>query len=410
MNDLFSRLGQAQDQALRAELALPLPERRTAPPALPSTRRPVSVAGYGVMGLAGMLAVAAAVAVFATGPRRNTLTVIAGALPVAERATLAAAEIDVPLHFSDGSVATLLPGGTARVLKLERHGAEVELIDGQLTAHIVHAERTRWVFRAGPFSVLVTGTRFDVAWSAKARRLTVALHEGGVTVDGAVLGAGLPLRAGQELAVGLNDATVRVQALGTAESLMDASNVAPVELPAANDEAAPVLGETSSRAGATETWLALAERGAHAEAWRLARRIGIDNLSQSLEPAGLLALADVARYAGATDDARQMFLALVKRFPRHHLTGDAVFSLGRLASDAGDSAAATAWFARYRRGWPSGALVAEATGRLLEAALAGEDTAAAIRAAKDYLERAPEGPFAALAHKVLATSAQTDAR
>ncbi|HEY0711365.1 MAG TPA: FecR domain-containing protein [Polyangia bacterium] len=400
MNDLFSRLGQAQDQALRADLTLPAPRRWLgAPPA----RRRISLAGFGAMALAGALAVGAAVTLFVMSPRQGTMTVVAGALRVETRATLAATDVDVPLHFSDGSRANLLPGSRGRVLSLAPQGAEVELLDGGLSAHVVHADRTRWVFRAGPFSVLVTGTRFDLRWSEKTQRLSVALHEGGVTVDGAVLGAGLPLRAGQELSVALNEGSVRVEAVSARESLSDASNVAPVELPAADDEAAPVVGEPvrEDHAG----WRALAERGAHAEAWRVARRIGIDNLSQRLEPAGLLALADVARYVGATDESREVFLSLVKRFPRHALTGDAVFSLGRLASDAGDTAAATMWFARYRRGWPNGALVAEATGRLLEAALAGDDAVAAKRAAEDYLERAPTGPFAALARKVLTTTA-----
>ncbi|HEY0708210.1 MAG TPA: tetratricopeptide repeat protein [Polyangia bacterium] len=406
MNDLFSRLGEAQDRAVRAALAVSQPEWRPQSP----TRERSSFGGGGAVVLAAGLAVAAAVAVVAMKPRPTVMTVVAGALPVEERTTLAATDVDVPLHFSDGSEARLLPGTTGRVVALQRHGAEVELIDGRLAAHIVHADRTRWVFRAGPFSVLVTGTRFDVAWSAQSRRLSVALHEGGVTVEGAALGAGLPLRAGQELTVALEDGSVRVQAMAAPSSLSNATMAAPTVLPPAYDEAAPLAGEVARDGGPARpgpsgedvSWHALAERGAHAEAWRLARRTGIDGLRQRLDAEGLLALADVARYVGASDEARAVFLTLVRRFPRHHLAGDAVFSLGRSASESGDFAAASTWFSRYRRDWPRGALIADATGRLLEAALARGDKTLATEAARDYLVRAPDGPFAALARKALA--------
>jgi hypothetical protein len=47
--------------------------------------------------------------------------------------------------------------------------------------------------------VRVTGTRFAVVWLAA--RLDVSLFEGSVVIDGAVLGAGVPLHAGQRLSV-----------------------------------------------------------------------------------------------------------------------------------------------------------------------------------------------------------------
>ena len=95
-------------------------------------------------------------------------------------------------------------------------------------------------------------------------------------------------------------------------------------------------------------------------------------------PRALLALADVARYAGAKTEAREIFLTLVTRFPRHHLAGDAVFSLGRLASEGGDvRTKPPPGSPAIRRNWPGGALVPEATGRLLEAAVARKDEAGA---------------------------------
>ena len=80
---------------------------------------------------------------------------------------------------------------------------------GSLQAAVVHAPGTRWVVRPGPFRVHVTGTRFGVDWSPTAGVLAVTLREGSVVVDGGVLGAGVPLRAGQRLQVALDTARSR---------------------------------------------------------------------------------------------------------------------------------------------------------------------------------------------------------
>jgi len=131
-----------------------------------------------------------------------------------EGATLVArADSELPLRFSDGSTVRFEAGAAGRVQRLTGSGADVVLDDGRLEAHVVHAERTSWVVRAGPFRIRVTGTRFSVTWSARTSTLSVALREGSVLVDGAVLGAGVPLRAGQALDVDLPAGLVRTGAL-----------------------------------------------------------------------------------------------------------------------------------------------------------------------------------------------------
>jgi transmembrane sensor len=419
MDKLFARLGEAQDRALAATPPARLATARAVPP-VRSLRRPVAVA-------LASLTVAAAVAVVVLGARKArspeaqavatgsaavgttvgragtaatsaatpTLTATGLGRPVPMRTMLSAADSELPLQFSNGSIATFRRGSTGRLLGLDEAGAEIELVAGGVDASIFHGVGARWVFRAGPFAIRVTGTRFEVAWSPVTRRLVVSLRQGGVTVDGAVLGAGVPLRAGQRLAVTLgpdnSTGSVQTEALPETES-------APGARVAAGNRG--VGGEAREGDGDND-WMALADRGAQAEAWRAARRLGIDQLSRRLEPARLLSLADVARYAGARSDARALFLALVTRFPRHRLASDAVFSLGRLAFEAGDPAAATSWFARYQTQWPAGALASEATGRLIEAALARHDDTAARAAAQSYLDRAPAGPYATLARQLL---------
>ena len=412
LDDLFARLGEAQDRALTAAPVMP-PELAAGPWARRAVRRRLiawtSFAALGLAAGAALMIVRArttvapsATAVVATA----TLTATGRDGVVPTQTVLAAGNSELPLRFSNGSTAIFRPGSTGRLLRLHDAGAEVELIAGRLEASIFHGVDTRWVFRAGPFAVRVTGTRFDVEWSPQARKLVVALRQGGVTVDGAVLGAGVPLRAGQRLAVTLNGddtGSVRTEALDEAygEAHGDAHDEALANAPIETPAEAPTPDRAAVK-GPDVTWMTLADRGAQAEAWQAARRAGIDDLRRRLDPVQLLALADVARYVGARAEARSIFLTLVRRFPRHRLAGDAVFSLGRLAFESGDPVTATAWFARYQDQWPTGALASEATGRLIEAAVARHDDQGARTSAEAYLDRAPGGPYAALARQVLA--------
>jgi transmembrane sensor len=450
LEDLFARLGEAQDRALTAAPIMPSELAAGVVPRSMARRRWIAwisfaavaaAAGAIVLVVRPRTAIAPTVATTATTTTTLTATGRDGAVPA--QTALAAGNSELPLRFSNGSTAIFHPGSTGRLLRLHETGAEVELIAGRVEASIFHGVDTRWVFRAGPFAVRVTGTRFDVEWSPQARKLVVSLRQGGVTVDGAVLGAGVPLRAGQRLAVTLNrddTGSVRTEALDepltqVAEASRadesptmrheghDAWGAAgfagrgssrgardPLRVPNSNLGAVGFAGRGPSRGARdplrvpnSNDWMRLADRGAQAEAWQAARRIGVDDLRRRLDPVQLLALADVARYVGARAEARSIFLTLVRRFPRHRLASDAVFSLGRLAFEAGDPATATAWFGRYQDQWPTGALASEATGRLIEAAVARHDDEDARKVAQSYLDRAPAGPYAALARQVLAS-------
>ena len=125
------------------------------------------------------------------------------------RTLVADARSDLPLRFSDGSQVTFQAGAVGRVERLTEAGAEVVLDRGTLEAEVVHTRTTRWIVHAGPYRVRVTGTRFSVTWSPT--RLGLSLFEGSVTVEGALLGTGLALRAGQRLTIA--DGVVRTEPL-----------------------------------------------------------------------------------------------------------------------------------------------------------------------------------------------------
>jgi ferric-dicitrate binding protein FerR (iron transport regulator) len=424
MEVMWERLRSAQDQALAAP-GEDAPAERALVTQLtgPRPARRRSSRGWGrlrALGLGlGLASSAALVAVLflVPGALRRPAGPIAGGAPAPSGPTLVAeAGSELPLRFPDGSTVTFLPGSSGQVLRREAANAEVEIRGGRLEAHVVHAPGVRWVVRAGPFRVHVTGTRFGVDWSATAGVLAVTLREGSVVVDGGVLGAGVPLRAGQRLRVGL-DGVVRTEPAPLATSAGGAGET--TEAGAATAAASSGVGRVGSGTAAAidhmghggppaaggarsePEWRALAERGAYREALRVAERAGLEAQLAALDARGLLALGDVARYAGAPGTATRTFERLVSRFPRDRLAGDAVFSLGRLCFEDGRADRAAVWFARYVQRWPGGPLAEQAAGRLVESTAKAGQGPAARRAARSYLQRAPQGTYAALARSIL---------
>ncbi len=422
---LWRQLAKAQDTAMERE---PLPAPRVSGRSR-LRKRPVGVA---LMALGTAAAVVTLLA-----HRAPPRTSISTSSPPGEvnRLLVADAHSDLPLRFSDGSSLTFRSGSSGRMRRLGGDGAEVFLEQGRLEAHVVHTPSTLWLVHAGPYRVRVTGTRFAVVWMSA--RLDVSLFEGSVVIDGAMLGAGVPLHAGQRLSV--DRGVVRTDPL-VADEAAGATRAAPVA-PAAGGlppavavasegrpaDSVPAVGGAAAHSGAVAShsldaspvapenetstaharaiddsdWLALAKHGAYAEAFAAAKRAGWSRLCHRLEAHRLLTLGDVARYAGAHARARVAFEALVKRFPRDPLAADAVFSLGRLAFESEQSDRAARWFRRYVDDWPHGPLADQATGRLVECAIHMHDAEAARSAARAYLVRAPRGPHAQLARQIL---------
>ena len=157
------------------------------------------------------------------------------------------------------------------------------------------------------------------------------------------------------------------------------------------------------------TWSELAAARRYTEALVAAEREGFSRLCQRLGADGLLALGDAARYASSPARARQAYQALVRRFARDQRSLDARFALGRLESEAESPAAAARWFERYLAAARNPPLGEEAEGRLVEIYQRLGDDEAAVRAARAYLERHPDGLRASLARKVLAAHAPGEA-
>jgi transmembrane sensor len=305
----------------------------------------------------------------------------------------------LPIHFSDGTSLSMAAATLARVTETSSQGATVVLEEGSLSCAVVHRAASRWQVAAGPYTVLVTGTQFDVRWSAAEETLALDLHEGSVTVLGPSLGA-----TGRRVLAG--------------ESLRVSVPATPTGAPAPGQPPAPPLGQTGAnpaargdgvRIGPGDTdgtghgsWKQLALEGRYADALATAEGEGFEATCRRASAADLLLLGETARFAGSSARAEQALRLVRARPVAKHEAAMSAFNLGRIEyDDRRNYAAAARWFQSYLREEPAGGLAREAAGRLIEAQKAAGDMSAARESASAYLAKYPAGPHAGLARTIL---------
>jgi len=301
----------------------------------------------------------------------------------------------MPLNFSEGSSVVLHEGGRVRVLATNTKGARLLIEDGTVDASIAPARigKKRWSFEAGPFHVLVTGTRFTLSYRALDQTLGLATHEGQVVVSGACLGAPTPVSAGARL--DLSCLARRAPAAQTA-------SLTAAPPPSERDLTGPAASSIKP-ARMTRAWRELLATGHLQEAVRAAEREDFEHVCQTASAKDLLALADAARLFARSARAVTALRVLRHRFPSSAEATTAAFALGRIAFEQRRAyPEATEWFATYLREQPGGPLHGDCVGRLMEARLRAGDQAGARTDAEQYLRRFPEGPYASEARGILA--------
>jgi hypothetical protein len=301
------------------------------------------------------------------------------------------------VRFSEGSSIDVEDGARLRVLSTEPGGARVLLENGPIDVAIVHQRRraTRWRFEAGPMAVQVTGTRFHVAWDAIQQLFTLNMEEGTVVVSGPCLDGTRTVSAGGELRVSCLTQTGTLRT--PAPTVTPPPSLAPALAAPARAAARPVPPE-----GAASSWRTLLASGRYADALRAADRVGFTNLCATANQTDLLALADAARLSGRTAHAIAVLAVLRERFPNTRGASTAAFALGRIAFERrGNYFDAAHWFAIYLDEDPSGPLMGDAAGRLIEARYRAGDRSGARRDAEHYLRRFPRGPYADTASEIL---------
>jgi hypothetical protein len=319
---------------------------------------------------------------------------------------------DARVRFSDGSELALAGGARARVADVTAHGSRIELERGQATLNVVKNRDNAWFVDAGPYTVRVTGTAFDVRWSKDAQRFELDLHHGSVVITGAPLRGAVTLKAGQRL-VSLPNGPVALEGAARAQvqrgpepsvALGAATTGNDVTFDADSAGASPGSGRDPSAASARDTgastiaWSRLVAQGKFRQVLDSANARGLDNVLGTGSLAELSALADAARYARRAELARRVLLTERKRFPGSGPARDAAFFLGGL--EAGGSSAIE-WYERYLAESPRGAYASQALGRRLMLSYRERGGDATAPLARDYLERFPGGPYAATARKIL---------
>jgi hypothetical protein len=335
------------------------------------------------------------------------------------------------LSFSDGSDVLLQPGARARVLATTARGANVQLDAGRARFSIRHLPRAEWAVSAGPFTVVVHGTVFDVGWSAAGQELQVGLVTGAVTVHGPVAGGAVAVRPGQRLTARASTGQTRIDRLadlGVAPAAPSPAAVSPMPPPVeprVDDRAAPApslptpslpmdpaapaqTAPTKSPALAVRavsaSWAARVASGAFLGVVADAQMLGLSRCLSLAPAASLAALADAARYARRPELARRALLAERRRFAGSTGAHDAAFLLGRLAEDAtGDHREALRWYDLYLDEGGAGQTAtygAEALGRRMLALERLGRGAEARAAAARYLQSFPDGPHAHRAERL----------
>lgn len=371
-------------------------------------RAALTVAGTAVLLIA---LVVGAGAVLRSGPGTLTYSVMNGAVVDGERVVAGA---DTTVRFSDGSELMLERGAETHIRALDAHGGNVVLDEGTANVAIAKRPSATWTLSAGPYLVRVTGTRFSLRWSQRDRDFQIAMQSGSVVVSGPLLPDGMALAAGQRLRTSAAGEELTLDQAST----LAADGVAPraivggggiaaassaASLPHA--EAAPALAPPSTpSASSTQPsmavldWQKRAAAGEFAAVIAAAEARGLEATLASASLEDLAALADSARYARRTSLAQRVLLAERKRFPTSRAARDAAFFLARLAEDEGSGA--LEWYERYLGESPRGTYAPQALGRKMLLVHAQQGSSAARPLAAEYLERYPNGPYAASARKI----------
>ena len=370
----------------------------------------------GPVAAAATLAVATVVVftlLSSSAPGSLAFTIDGRAVQSPEGAFVEAKQRPVELRFSEGTRIEVLPGAGLHVVQGQSQRVALLLERGSARLRVKRRTLARWSVRAGPFTVVVTGTRFEMSWDPAARRFQLELAAGSVEVTGPHLPSRRRIVAGERLEVHVDTGKMTISRDSGAKPQRAAS-------PAAERAPAPTLSQAprddtasdAPRAHSAEpppapSWERLARAGQYQQALAQVKREGFGAVLQRSNASETWLLADTARFAAEPRLARQALQALRTR---HGARGQSAFLLGKIAADhLGAGGEALRWFETYLKEAPGGALREQALGRSLEL-LRQSAPDRARSAARRYLREYPGGAYAALAQSLVDPSAPAKAR
>src|SRR6187399_2595124 len=181
-------------------------------------------------------------------------------------------QVPLAVAFSDGSRLGLTGDARARVTELSGDGASVVLERGSLKADVVHGPTTKWRFDAGPFSIRVLGTKFDLAWDSSRERFALTLTDGSVAVTGPKLQTRCLVRAGQRLEIELTAGK------GSGPCIAPEPEAQATMKPEVTHKT--IVEPTPSAVSPPPSWQTLAARGQYEAAWTAVSTTGFEQLKQ----------------------------------------------------------------------------------------------------------------------------------
>jgi hypothetical protein len=402
------------------------------------------------------VATAAAVALVGLPRSASPLTyAVAGDVQLSGEMLEARGTRPVQVDFSEGTKVLLAPGGRAEIVAIDAQGARLRVHDGRAHFAVTHKPGARWSVVAGPFTVQVVGTEFDVTWSSAAETLEVALLTGSLYVEGPPP-LSLPLQAGRRLVVrgptraleiGVIEATAPVvpapapapapshagsQAIPSAQpkapvpeskrgnrgnnlgNLGRVAALAPAASPPAKTlspppaesppaESLPAPSQQPRPLVAPVSWSVRMAAGEYKIVVDEALSAGLEQSLRARPTGDLSALSDAARYVGRADLARRALLAQRQRFPETDNAASAAFHLGTLAEKRDPtSREACRWYDLYLSAAPAGTFVPETLGRKMLILERRDDVTGARSIAEAYRRQFPAGPYRRQADRILA--------
>ena len=307
------------------------------------------------------------------------------------------------LRFSDGSEFALEPGTDARVAEVTPHGGRVTLVGGARVA-IAKKPGAAWTVAAGPYTVHVTGTAFNVSWAPREQTFDLAMQSGSVIVEGPLIDGGIALKRGQRLSGGLAGQKLVVEEIAPEVRPTPTAALAP---PPAEERTATTSNGTGPKSAPAELgWAKSVAQGKFATVLDEVEKRGVDHTIATAPLGELSALADAARYGRRTALARRVLLAERSRFAGSRSAIEAAFFLGRIVEDEGGDA--IEWYDRYLSESGSGAYASQALGRKMMLVYGRRGAAQTRPLAEDYLSRYPSGPYAAAAKKIVAEPSRSE--
>jgi TolA-binding protein len=315
------------------------------------------------------------------------------------------ADQDTPLAFSEGSRLVLHEGGRLRVLALGPRAARVLVEDGTLDVSVVHApgQRVEWSFEAGTFLVTVTGTKFRMTFSSRDQSFRLATQEGRVLVMAGCRPAPRSVSAGEQIEISCPRVGPSAEPaeswppLGPFSTGPDEKEAH--EEPPADDGRPPAGGGPSQSVPA---WRGLLAAGRLFDGLQAAERANFHRVCKTATAKELLRIADAARLYGSSRRAMEALQALRRRFPDTADATTAAYRLGLTAFEMDEAyGQAARWFEIYLREQPTGPLMGDAFGRMMQARSRAGDRPGARESAEQYLHRFPKGPYAREARGIL---------